>query len=246
LNNAFKFTNVGSITLNVELSGSEVSIKVIDTGIGIEKDRQNIIWEEFRQASEGLSRNYEGTGLGLSIAKKYTDIMNGRISVESEVGKGTVFTVVFPLIQSITKNPLEPENLEGEKEDGLLIHKKKPSILYVEDDPVAIEYVKYILKKFYNLDVANNSQVALSKVNSFTYSAILMDINLRTGLDGLELTKLIKNIPAYKDIPIIAITAYAMENERKEFLEKGLTHYLSKPFEKNELLSILEKIFTED
>ncbi|MGQ9798580.1 MAG: response regulator [Ignavibacterium sp.] len=97
----------------------------------------------------------------------------------------------------------------------------------------------------YSLDFARNADEALEKVKSKKYDAILMDINLRRGLDGIQLTQIIREMPEYKETPIIALTAYAMEKEKQEFLSKGLSHYLSKPFRKNDLLLLLQNIFTK-
>lgn len=100
LNNAVKFTKQGSVVLNVRLTDYSVSIEVTDTGIGIPESHQSVIWEEFRQASEGITRSFEGTGLGLTIVKKYTELLGGKISLKSKVGEGSTFTVEFPRVKT--------------------------------------------------------------------------------------------------------------------------------------------------
>lgn len=105
INNAIKFTDDGSVTLKVDSNNKNVVIAVIDTGVGISEEKQNLIWEEFRQASEGYNRSFEGTGLGLTIARKYTDIMHGTVSAKSTLGKGTTFEVSFPISKQIAETP---------------------------------------------------------------------------------------------------------------------------------------------
>jgi len=246
LNNAVKFTKQGRVELNVRLTDSSVLIEVTDTGIGIPESQQSLIWEEFRQASEGITRSFEGTGLGLTIVKKYTELINGKISLKSKVGEGSTFTVEFPRVKSKLDPDLESaaERIQREIEQKLAVLNYQ--ILYVEDDPAAIDVVSLMLRGIYSLDFARNADEALEKVKAKKYDAILMDINLRRGLDGIQLTQIIREFPEYKETPIIALTAYAMEKEKQEFLSKGLSHYLSKPFRKNDLLLLLQNIFTKE
>lgn len=242
LNNAVKFTEDGLVKLNIYTTCENAIIEVTDTGLGISVEEQNIIWEEFRQASEGMGRQYEGTGLGLTIAKKYTELMGGTISVAGALGVGTTFTVSFPLSAHGTIEDLEPVNatIIGQtiKQPGRALN----SILYVEDDKVAISFVSILLKGLYLLDTAQTGKTALEMVQKKQYEVILMDINLKHGMNGMEITQIIRTMPGYKDIPIFACTAYAMESEVKDFLSHGLTHHLSKPFTKQELLSELAKV----
>jgi PAS domain S-box-containing protein len=239
LNNAIKFTEEGGITLFITANYGNAIISVIDTGVGISEEKQNVIWDEFRQASEGYNRSFEGTGLGLTIAKKYSSLMNGTISVKSMLGKGTTFTVSFPLARRF--NSVE-QNISDSNSESADTTQRKPTvrILYIEDDEIAVKYVTTITKGLYIVDSAINSDEALSKVKQYLYDVILMDINLRRGMDGIELTGLIRRMENYKSIPIIAVTAFAMGKEKEEFLKKGMTHYLSKPFVKNQLLQLLK------
>ncbi len=245
INNAVKFTKQGSIVVNVKLNDENVTIEVSDTGIGIPETHQAVIWEEFRQASEGINRSFEGTGLGLTIVKKYTELLNGKISLKSKAGEGSTFTVEFPRVKGKLDPDLEKaaERIQRQIEEQLA--SLNYQILYVEDDSAAIDVVSLMLRGMYSLDFARNADEALSKVKAKKYDAILMDINLRRGMDGLQLTQLIREMPEYKETPIIALTAYAMEKEKQEFLSKGLSHYLSKPFRKNDLLMLLQNIFTK-
>lgn len=240
INNAIKFTDKGSVSLQVKSSNQKAIIQIMDTGIGIPPDRIEIIWDEFRQASEGFNRKFEGTGLGLTISKKYTELMNGNISVESSLNEGSIFTVEFPLSDNlisvndpsdellITHEKLIPENSTNKK------------ILFVEDDDITQKFVSQILHNIYEIDVTGDSKTALNKVSEKQYDLILMDINLGDGISGIELTSRIRKISSYKHIPIIALTAYAMPQDKNKIISQGLNDYLSKPFNKIDLIKIIQ------
>jgi PAS domain S-box-containing protein len=238
IDNAIKYTNEGSITIDININKqfNYFEIKISDTGIGIPKEKINIIWEAFRQISEGLNRNFEGTGLGLTIVKKATELMKGDVKVESEENKGSTFIVHLPLVNTeiIEKHKVKPALTT--------VRKDKLSILYVEDDEINQNVVKMFLKNNYIIDTCFDTQTALKMVKLTKYDIILMDINLGPGINGAELTQIIKKDPIYSNTPVIAVTAYTQEAERQEFFAKGCTHYLAKPFLKNDLISLLEKI----
>ncbi len=247
VDNAIKYCDHGLITVEVGIERlgtfNSAYVKVTDTGIGIPKEKLEIIWMAFRQVSEGLNRSFEGTGLGLTIAKKITELMHGTISVESEVGRGSIFIVRFPAIlndENIVHSSAEIKEVTtlktAIKQTTLL-----PSILYVEDDQINQNVVKIFVKNLYSIDTADNASMGLSMVKQKKYDAILMDINLGHGMNGIQLTKEIKLLSEYIDIPIIAVTAYTMESDKIEFFEAGCTHYLAKPFLRKGLLDMLEK-----
>ncbi|MHB8871990.1 MAG: ATP-binding response regulator, partial [Candidatus Doudnabacteria bacterium] len=222
----------------VKENNTYLAIEVKDTGIGIPVDKQNIIWEEFRQASEGINRSFEGTGLGLAIAKKYAELLNGKISLESIEGKGSSFSLELPFSQLTAQK----EVMLGLPQTSDVSSEKPTSykILYVEDDEYALDVVRRTLSKFYQIDLAKNAETALSNVNQNKYDIILMDINLGHGMDGIELTQIIREIPHYKKVPVVAVTAYARGEDKDEFLSKGFSHYISKPFTHAELINLLK------
>ena len=212
---------------------------------------QDIIWEEYRQVSEGLNRSFEGTGLGLSITKKFVSKLRGEIFLEeSEIGKGSVFAVLFPLDEDIRTNTNQINIKEKKEKSGTIsestYNKDLSRILYVEDDPRAIEVVKVFLKEICLIDSAKNSVECIRKVEENKYTAILMDINLAKGLDGLQTAQIVKMIPGYEKIPIIAITAFSMVGDKEEFLQKGCTHYISKPFASSELKELIKNVLAEN
>jgi len=254
VNNAIKYTNAGSINVYVkEVSLNRekfAEIKVEDTGIGIPDNMKEIIWEEFRQVSEGYGRMFEGTGLGLSISKKFVEILGGKIFLEkTEVNKGTTFKILLPVKSAVTEQYDGITGADVYKEKKILLENmqkaKSHKILYVEDERSSIALVKAYLKNFCRLDVANNAAEAVEKVKNNRYSIILMDINLGIDIDGIQATQKIRLIPGYEKTPVVAITAFAMEKEKEEFLKKGCTHYISKPFEKHNFISVLNQIFEE-
>lgn len=247
VNNAIKFTDKGGVCLQVlpgEL-GAGILIEVADTGIGIPKDRQEVIWEEFRQISEGFGRSFEGTGLGLSIAKRFVEKLRGRIWLESEEGKGTRFYVALPgkFDESISIQSQMREEMKVKRDTVMEDTKLTPHVLYVEDDPVAIDLVKRYLKDYCVIEEASTPGAALAKVREQKFAAIFMDINLGKGLNGLQVTQQIRQMPEYSDTPIVAITAFAMVGDREEFLAAGCNHYISKPFMREDLLKIADELF---
>lgn len=240
VNNAVKFTKAGGVIIETDVKKKDLFISVRDTGIGIPKTKQDIIYSEFRQESEGLSRSFEGTGLGLTISKKYTKLLGGEIILESEVGVGSVFTLFFPGVISEYNIPKSRD--ENKLKSGTQHTQKINNILLVENEIVSAELVKLYLKNIYEVDIAKDGFEALLKVKSKKYDVILMDINLGEGITGLDATKKIRKIENYKTTPIIAVTAFALEGDREEFLQAGCTHYISKPFEKKDLISILKNL----
>lgn len=249
VNNAIKFTKNGTITISAHKSKIDgqnlLVLKVADTGVGIPKDKQDIVWLEFRQASEGLNRSFEGTGLGLTITKKYVELLGGTISLQSEEGKGTTFTIELPVKSFNEKND---NSAAAEQKSEFPLQEKsdtanKPNILYVEDDVVALSFINIILRNHYNVQTAFSAQAALEIVNNKTFDALLLDINLGKGMDGVELMQKIRQIKGFEKLPIVAVTAYAAESDKVEFISKGFTHYLSKPFSSQELKDLLSKIF---
>jgi hypothetical protein len=243
INNAIKFTENGGVTIKLWGEGSSIFVSVTDTGIGIAKEDQELIWDEFRQVSEGFSRSFEGIGLGLSITKKFVEKLGGRIFLQSEPDKGSIFTVEFINISESTK--MENKLIENEEKKpsySELVRSVRPKLLLVEDDPIAIDYMRIILKKFYELDFVSNGVAALEKVQEEKYQVILMDINLGKGMNGLETAQNIRKIEGYSTVPIIAVTAFAMKGDKEEFISAGCSHYISKPFNKNELLNLLDML----
>ena len=241
INNAVKFTHDGEITICITPKDKYIEIKVIDTGIGIAKTDQELIFEEFRQASEGFERNFEGTGLGLSITKKIVEKFGGSIIVESELGKGSTFRLKLPYAENGEK--IEKISKEVIIDDKLTkTISEKPIALLVDDDPFVQSVLKKYLSEIVELDSALAAKSAIKMLENKKYNIILMDINLKRGLDGVQATKEMRKMKGYESIPIIAITAYALDGDREEFISAGCTHYLPKPFTKQEILILMDDV----
>ena len=245
INNALKYTNEGEVTVEVNEEfiedNSWAIIKVIDTGIGISPKDIDIIFEEFRQVSEGLGRQYEGTGLGLTITKKTIELMNGKIEVISKLGLGSTFKIIFPSIINVSSGKNARENHAPENINSLLKEEYKQKILFVDNDKFSRDFIKISLKNFYEVEVTENGESAIQKVNESIYAAILMDIGLGSGMNGIETAKEIRKINGYETTPIIAVTAFAMKGDKEKMLSNGLTDYISKPFMRQEIINLLKK-----
>jgi PAS domain S-box-containing protein len=246
ISNAIKYTKKGSVTISVFEEKIEdtdyCTVKIKDTGIGISAENMKIIFDEFRQVSEGYGRVFEGTGLGLTITKKFTEMLSGKLHIDSELYNGTTVTLTLPL----NLNKEIPEN-EKPDVDRIIMNPKNDmkNILLVDDDDFTRDFVKALLSGLYNVEFANNAIDALDKINRKNYELILLDINLGVGMDGLELLSIIRNKDGYKDTPVVAVTASTMEGDKNVFLSKGCDDYLGKPFEKKHLISVIEKNLKE-
>jgi len=249
VNNALKFTTDGSVSIilnkDEDADAKYFTVEVRDTGIGISLENQLIIFEEFRQASEGVTRGYEGLGLGLSIVKKYTTLLKGTVSLESTVGNGSTFTLRFPIIKT-GQTELPPLQVEEKKQFSLseFFEKTKseidlPAVLLVEDDPATCDVITIFLRKICKIEYANRADRALQKASEKKYEVILMDINLGRGLNGKEALELIKKNTINSTTPILAVTAEALHNEKELLLNAGFSDYIAKPFNKNEIIEIL-------
>lgn len=239
----------GSIRIIVESCIKEdakyLQISVIDTGIGIAQENLPIIFEEFRQVSEGYNRSFEGAGLGLTLVKKMLYLLHGDIMVESNLGTGSTFTVLLPAVD----NTGELAEMETESGYGLLQNagneKILPKILLVEDNEINMEVIKCYIESFCFVDSASNGIEAIKLAEANKYDIILMDINLGSDMDGVTATKEIRKISGYETTPVVAITGYALSSDKEKLIAEGLTHYLPKPFEKEELVRLLKGIIEE-
>ncbi len=230
LDNALKFTEDGFIHFGYRIQQDEIQIFVEDSGIGVAEDKLNIIFERFRQAEETLSKNYGGAGLGLAISKSLVELMGGRIWVNSEPGKGSKFSFSLP-VSVLAFNDLVMEIIGNESLIGLADKK----IMVVEDDEFSRLYMAELFSSqgmecFY---AASGNEALEIFRGKHKLDLILMDIRL-PDINGLELTKIIKAVNP--ELPIIALTAYAMEDDKRRCMEAGCDDYISKPVFKEPLI----------
>lgn len=236
IDNAVKFTKNGFIEIQVDKfeKNKEVfcKINIIDTGIGIDKKDHQLIFLPFRQASEGMSRGFEGSGLGLTISKRLIELVNGNIEIKSIVGQGTTFSIAVPLAQeTVLSIPKKP--------NAKTIKNRIPRILLVEDNHANVSVIEKFLVDKFEVDSVYNGLDAIKLAQQDKYDLILMDINLGDGIDGIETTKHFKKNKKYKDIPIIAITGYALAGDQEKILDAGCDGYLPKPFTREKLITYI-------
>jgi PAS domain S-box-containing protein len=251
LDNAIKFTQSGGIVINCCLNETEgirnLHFQIEDTGIGISDQHLKLIFEEFRQASEGQNRSFEGTGLGLTISKKMIKLLGGEIVVESVVDKGSVFTIRIPFPEKPGSQKISVFSSKDFIHDDVRMGPgpENNPILLVEDNEVNAQLTLAYLKGFYTVEWAIDALSALEMVKNKKYSVILMDINLGPGMDGLQVTKHIRMLPGYEQTPVIAITGYTMFGDRDQLIEGGCTDYIPKPFTRNDLTALLKRILPD-
>ena len=237
--NALKFTAKGEISLQVSTQKNDagftrLSFQVKDTGIGIASEKLGTIFERFSQAEHSTTRTYGGTGLGLSIVKEIIRLQQGTLHVESEAGAGT--TVSFSLPYKIAMNhsiPASPESRAGNEHFN-----KAVKILIVEDNKINQGLLSYLFTEWdICYEVAANGKEAIGLLNQQSFDLILMDIQM-PEMDGYTATRQIREVLKL-DIPIIAMTAYTMEGERKKCLSYGMNEHISKPIRENHLYRMI-------
>jgi len=229
LGNAFKFTKAGSIDFGYKISGNELTVWVKDTGKGIARKHQTRIFERFYQTDMSTSRDFEGAGLGLPISKGLIELMDGKIWLESKVGKGTTFYFSIPF------NPTEKPAVHSTTESSIPVRKESALILIVEDDETSFMYLKTILKlkKMKWLHAADGLQAVEMCRKNPKIDLVLMDIKL-PGMNGLEATRKIK---AFRPgLPVIAQTAHAFEADSEAAFKAGCDDFITKPIHKEELI----------
>jgi signal transduction histidine kinase/DNA-binding response OmpR family regulator len=234
LSNAAKFTDRGWVDLRIKVGPAradgdlDISIEVADTGHGIPKDKLAEIFEEFTQADGSTSRKYGGTGLGLAITRRLAAMHGGDVRVSSEVGRGSLFQVTISC--GAVKASAQTERAVA-REAAPLIVLDGPSarILVAEDNKVNQRVVTTMLRKHgYEVVVASNGLEALEQLDRQPFDLVLMDIQM-PGMDGIQATRKIRTHPRWAGIPIVAMTAHAMNGDREKCIAAGMDDYVSKP-----------------
>lgn len=235
VSNAIKFTNTGIINVNVKLLREDeekttLEFSVSDTGIGIEKSKLEKIFENFQQGSSDSSRLYGGTGLGLAIVKKIVESQGGKIYVESEINKGSVFSFTLDFLKTDKKPEAEIEIIE------LNSNIKNLKVLLAEDVPLNQLLMKTILDEMgFECDIADNGKIAVEKLKVNVYDIVLMDLQM-PEMNGFEATRYIRNQLLMK-IPIIAITADVTTVDLAKCIAWGMNDYIAKPVDERLLYS---------
>jgi signal transduction histidine kinase/CheY-like chemotaxis protein len=235
--NAIKFTpDGGKVSLDINVENSHIIFRVTDTGVGIEKSKQQLIFEPFEQVEFSSSRSYEGTGLGLSITKSLVEFLDGQIQVQSQLNKGATFSVSIPFLESTAmlgqdKVPIGNINFSNSQK----------KVLIVEDNPQNQAMISCFFERIgLNFKLAENGSQAIEYAGSYNPDLILMDIHL-PGINGIEATKEISNNPECAHIPVIALTADAYIEQKKKASDAGFKDYITKPLELRVLTKTLQK-----
>jgi signal transduction histidine kinase/HPt (histidine-containing phosphotransfer) domain-containing protein/ActR/RegA family two-component response regulator len=252
-NNAVKFTEQGKVVVSLRLLEKDethvfLQFAVEDTGIGLSREEADRLFQPFAQADRGTTRKYGGTGLGLSISRKLVEMMEGKIWLESEPGKGSTFrfTARFglqsekPHWESITNDPIREKQAESATQRALASI-RGATILLVEDNEINQQVARELLEQQGLLvHVVSNGQEAVSALEQSTYDLVLTDIRMPI-MDGYEATAQIRKNPDYKDLPIVAMTAQALAGDREKSLAAGMNDHISKPIDPERLFAVLGK-----
>ncbi|WP_248768747.1 ATP-binding protein [Pseudomonas sp. MWU12-2345] len=239
IGNALKFTEHGSVGIEPHWQALDDDVlwftcTVRDSGIGISSERLELMFDAFQQADSSISRRYGGTGLGLPIARTLAERMGGTLHARSEEGRGSVFTLEIPLAlhhptQAAVLAPAPSGHGEGRK------------VLLVEDNPVNQTVIDAMLRGLgFDVSLATDGAQAIDRARNGLFAAILMDCRLPI-VDGYEATRQIRQLPEYAQVPIIALTANALQGDRESCLRAGMNDYLSKPFKRVDLQQILQQ-----
>ena len=241
IGNAIKFTPSGNIDIQITNQGIEkniinTGIRVKDTGIGIEKEKLNKIFDRFQQAEDAVTRRYGGTGLGLSIVYELVLLQNGKIEVDSVPGAGTTFNIIIPysIVSGESIIPIVKTS------DPVVSNLKDVMVLVVEDNEINQSLVRHLFANWkIPFDICSNGKEAIDKLKQSTYSIILMDIQM-PEMDGYTAVQEIRQTLKL-DTPVIAMTAHAMPGEREKCLSYGMNEYISKPIKEEQLLNLITK-----
>jgi CheY-like chemotaxis protein/nitrogen-specific signal transduction histidine kinase len=231
IQNAIKFTDSGEVRVRLYRDASGFPcLDISDTGIGIRQEYMSRLFEPFMQASSGYTRRFEGSGLGLALTSKYLEMNGARLSASSQPGKGSRFTITFSR-ESDTGIHVEDigEDAATQPEPRATAPPPPACIMLVEDDPDTVRYMTSILSKHYRVLTVDSADGVRKGLASTRPDLILMDLTLKGDEDGLMVTRDLKTHQEWKDIPVIAVTAYARAEDRDAALAAGCYDHLSKP-----------------
>ncbi|HET6566348.1 MAG TPA: ATP-binding protein [Rhodothermales bacterium] len=244
IGNALKFTREGGVTVAVaRASGGptesgqddQVRISISDTGMGIGAEFLPRLFDAFQQESTGYSRSHEGSGLGLSITKRLVDAMGGQIAVNSEKERGSTFTVTLPCCDT----PVREEAPTGGQP---FVADRRARVLLVEDSADTRDFLVLLLREACDVIQTDSATEAVSLARCAAddeenpFDLIFLDINLGSGLTGVDVLHSLRRQTAYEHAPILALTAFSLPGDREQFLAAGFTDYIGKPFTADELL----------
>lgn len=232
--NAVKFTPQGRVEVRAEAeTGGQLKISVADTGIGIPPDKLEYIFESFRQVESGLSRSYSGLGLGLAVSQKIAALFGGKITAESTLAVGTTFTIRIPI-----RLPHDGPDAHANAQE---VPENAHRVLVVEDNAVSQTVIIHLLHRYrFKVDCVDSGQSAIEAAARCRYDLVLMDLQM-PDMDGLETTDIMRKLPEYEHVPIIALTANYSDQYRDLCKQHGMQAFLSKPVQSTELINTISK-----
>ena len=250
LSNAVKFTDRGHVELRIDTDGPHVVFSVTDTGIGIGRDNLSSIFSAFQQADGTTSRRYGGTGLGLAICREVAAQLGGEVTVESELGAGSTFSLHLPLAAQAAVHPVVPPARydappasavrpvpPAEQHGTLRGHK----VLIVDDDPRNAFVLTDVLEMHgVTIVQATDGRKAITELVAGGIDLVLMDV-MMPQMDGYETTRAIRRMPEFARLPVITVTARAMQGDREKSIDAGASDYITKPIDVEELLNCMER-----
>jgi CheY-like chemotaxis protein len=241
--NAIKFTDQGEVEIIADAIRQpeghfNLTIKVRDTGIGIATDKIKHLFGRFSQADSSIARRFGGTGLGLAISKQLIELMGGKIGVESTEGEGSIFWFTLPLREG---QPVETD-IAAAQTDGPATQKSL-RILVAEDNQVNQMVIGLMLRQLgHQVDLVTNGIEACEQVQKAPYDLVLMDMQM-PEMDGLTATQTIRRLPQdCASLPIIALTANAMEGDRERYIAGGMDDYVAKPIALPQLIAAINRV----
>ncbi|WP_413265462.1 response regulator [Floridanema flaviceps] len=253
LSNAIKFTPKGQVTLIVKKEPKGTSFTVADTGIGIASEDMSALFQPFSQLDSKLNRQYQGTGLGLVLTRRFAQLHGGDLTVESQLGVGSKFTIYLPdlCLRNFSYNSYqyqEREEISANGKEQLLIieeelPQKRPILLVEDEDKTAIVLQNYLKVLNYPVEYLSSSVSFLEQVRLIKPGLIFLDVNLADEQSGLELLKRLRSPKDLADIPVIMLTSKSVKGERERCLASGANEYLIKPLGVAKIESLLSQYY---
>ena len=227
IGNAIKFTHTGGVIVEVHSDPENVHVRVMDTGIGIRNEFLPFLFEEFNQESSGLSRNYEGTGIGLSVVKRLIDLMEGEISVDTEKGEGSVFTLTFPAAF--------PRPSNG----------SRSRVLVADESEEVHTLIEYVLAPYFDIEYASDFTSVLRRAQETQYDVVLLDTEFGAAASAAEALAPLRHLNGYEMVPVVALDAHAIHGGEVHFLAAGYDGCLKKPLDKRLLLESMGHVLSK-
>ena len=227
IGNAIKFTHTGGVIVEVHSDPENVHVRVMDTGVGIRNEFLPFLFEEFNQESSGLSRDYEGTGIGLSVVKRLIDLMEGEISVDSEKGEGSVFTLTFPAAFPRPNNGT------------------RNRVLVADESEEVHTLIEYVLAPYFDIEYASDFTSVLRRATETQYDVVLLDTELGETASAAEALAPLRDLNGYDHVPVVALDSHAVHGGEVHFLAVGYDDCLKKPLDKRLLLESMGHVLSK-